>query len=102
MYDPTFERDQLDRADPEPDWGDEIPFTGALLPSHPDPNWQPTLQEGLALIAFESTWQVTGDLFAAFEAACKAFNGGRRQESPLLWKGSDFEKTRRLTNVAAG
>ena len=31
-----------------------------------------------------------------------AVNGGQRQESPLLWKDSDFEKTRRLTNVAAG
>ena len=99
MYDPTFERDQLDRADPEPDWGDEIPFGGEVLPSHPDPNWQPTLQEGLALIAFESTWQVTGDLFAAFEAGCKAFNGQRREVSQMAFKNTDLERQRRAVNA---
>jgi len=100
MYDLTFERDPLERADQGPDWGEEIPLAGELLPSHPDPNWQPTLQEGLALIAFESTWQLTGDLFAAFEAGCKAFNG-RRQEpvSQMAFKGTDLERQRRSVNA---
>jgi hypothetical protein len=35
-YDVTFAKDQLDRADPLPDWGDAIPFDGAPAPAGSD------------------------------------------------------------------
>ena len=65
MYDLTFERDQLDRADPAPDWGDEIPFDGAPLPPDPDPAAAPMVLELVAAQAYDIVREATDDPYLA-------------------------------------